>query len=64
MSDKNYTFYIEFDSFDEKGNAEPQRMVWVGLTAKEAISMHNRTEDNYSHVRSDPQLKRFGWKET
>lgn len=64
MSDKKYTFYIEFDSFDEKGNAEPQRMVWVGLTERQAVDMHARTEENYSHVRSDPQIKRFGWKET
>jgi hypothetical protein len=64
MTERKYTFYIEWDGFDEKGNAEPQRVVWTGLTEKEAIQMHGLTEDRYSHMYSDTSVKRFGWKET
>ena len=64
MVTRNYMFYIEWDGFDEKGNAEPQRMVWVGLTERQAVHMHKRTEDNLSHVRTGVTVKRFGWEET
>ena len=68
MTDKTtpqyYTFYVEFDTYDARCNAEPQRLVWTGLSLRQVEEMNRRTESNYSRVHSDAQIKRFGWEET
>lgn len=61
---RRYSFYMEFNTYDSKGNAEPQRLVWTGLTSRQAEDMHRRTDSNYSHVHSGVELVRFGWEET
>lgn len=68
MTDKTnpqrYTFYVEFNTYDNKGNAEPQRLTWTCLSMRQAEEMHRRTDSNYSRVHSGVDVVRFGWEET
>ena len=61
---KRYTFYIEFNTYDDKGNAEPQRLTWTCLSMRQAEEMNRRTDSNYSRVHSGVDVVRFGWEET